>query len=87
MAEEKEKFDAAFTPDGSSVYSREISRAKRKRMQGETRSLSTRELIDKHEKLLRELRADPNPSHKTLRNISIKAQWIDKLWLDLARSK
>jgi hypothetical protein len=81
--------DGAYSRNGLSIYSREVSRARRKRLMGEARSMTARQMIDKHERELRELRADllsarPKRREHIERDVRAKENFLKRLWQELA---
>ena len=81
--------DPAYVSSGESPYSRAVAHARRKRLQGEARSMTTRQMIDKHERGLRELRAelpraDMLRREHILRDIDAKENFLKRLWQELA---
>lgn len=84
--------DGAYSRNGESIFSRTASRARRARMQGEARSMTTRQMIAKHEQGLRELRSDllaarPERREHILRDIRAKENFLKRLWAELALSR
>jgi hypothetical protein len=94
LDQEAEK-DGAYVRNGVSKFTRDAARTRQQKKLVSNRSLTVTQMIDHHERKLRELRQrlnhgpvmDEQQVAQLLRHIDAKEHFIEKLWLELGERK